>query len=95
MSFHRVDLFRAVEGISTDTEVSIMAKSLFASLPHQTPKNAVLFQSQKAGFETDEGNNIHKLGNFQGHIEEFHKIFSTCNHPPINIGLHLWICGIS
>lgn len=64
-----------------------MAQSLFASLPHQAPKNAILFQPQKDGSETDEGNNFHKLENFQGHIDELYKIFSTHNQHQVNIGL--------
>ncbi|PON73020.1 Translation elongation factor [Parasponia andersonii] len=76
---------KTVEGICKDTEASIMAKSLFASLPHQTAKTAVFFPPQNDGFETDKGNYFHKLGNFQGHIHEFHKIFSTCNHHQSNI----------
>lgn len=45
---------KTVEGICKETEASIMAKSIFASLPHQRPKIAVLVQPQKDGFETDE-----------------------------------------
>lgn len=66
-----------------------MAKFIFASLPHQRPKIAVLVQPQKDGFETDEGNNFHKLENSKGHIHELHKIFSTRNHHQCNIGLPL------
>ncbi|XP_062078801.1 uncharacterized protein LOC133783260 isoform X3 [Humulus lupulus] len=80
----KTDLFHAVEGICKHAEASLMAKSLFASLPHQTPKT-VLFQPQKDGFETDNGNNFHKLGKFQGHMHELHKIFCTCNYHKINI----------
>ncbi|XP_060972813.1 uncharacterized protein LOC115725432 isoform X1 [Cannabis sativa] len=70
----KADLFHAVEGICKHAEASLMAKSLFASLPHQ-----------KDGFETDNGNNVHKLGKFQGHIHEFHKKFCTSNYHKINI----------
>ncbi|XP_024025521.1 HBS1-like protein isoform X2 [Morus notabilis] len=76
---------KTVEGTCKDAEASIMAQSLFASLPHQAPKNAVLFQPQKDGSEADEGNNFHKLENFQGHIDELYKIFSTHNQHQVNI----------
>lgn len=70
-----------------------MAKSLFASLPRQIPKMAILIQPQKDGFMSEEGNNFHKLGNFQEHIHEFHKAFNTHKDHQINIGLHMFNGG--
>ena len=87
LPFYRVDLFHAVEGICKDSGVSITAKSLFASLPHQIPKKAVFIQPQKDGFVTEEGNNFCKLGNIQGFIHEFYKAFNTHNRHQMNIGL--------
>lgn len=65
-----------------------MAKSLFASLPCQIPKQAVLFHQQKDDFVIEEGNNFHKLGDFQGPIHEFYNAFNIHNNHHINIGLH-------
>ncbi|KAK9269633.1 hypothetical protein L1049_001410 [Liquidambar formosana] len=79
-----------VDGICKDSGASIMAKSLFASLPHRTPKNLVIVQQQSDGFATEEGNNFHKLGDSHGHFHEFHKTFSSHGHNHINIGLHVF-----
>lgn len=65
-----------------------MAKSIFASLPHQKPKLAVLFHQQKDDSVIEEGNNVHKLGDFKGPIHEFHKTFNVHNKHHIDIGLH-------
>ncbi|KAJ6743777.1 CHAPERONE-ACTIVITY OF BC1 COMPLEX CABC1 -RELATED [Salix viminalis] len=68
--------------ICKDSGVSIMAKSLFASLPHRTPRKAVVGQRWNDDFVTEEGDNFHKLGNFQGKFDEFHKALSphNCSH---------------
>ncbi|CAK7354224.1 unnamed protein product [Dovyalis caffra] len=62
-----------------DSGVSIMAKSLFASLPHRTPQKAVVGQQRNDDFVTEDGNNFHKRGNFQGNFDEFHKALSSLN----------------
>ncbi|GAV77893.1 LOW QUALITY PROTEIN: GTP_EFTU domain-containing protein/ABC1 domain-containing protein/GTP_EFTU_D3 domain-containing protein/GTP_EFTU_D2 domain-containing protein [Cephalotus follicularis] len=51
---------KAADGICKDYGVSIMAKSLFASLPHQTPKKALPCQQQNDDLATEMGNNFHK-----------------------------------
>ncbi|KAM7513672.1 hypothetical protein LguiA_003255 [Lonicera macranthoides] len=72
-------------GKCKDSGASMMAKSLFASLPHQTPKKAVIFQPPNDVFLTQEGNNFPKLGNIQGHFHDLHKAFSSQNHYKVNI----------
>ena len=80
--------FHAVDGICKDSGASMMAKSLFASLPHRTPENAVIFRPGNDVFLTAEGFNFHKLENIQGHFHDFHKAVSSQNHHKLNIGLH-------
>lgn len=64
-----------------------MAKSLFASSPNQIPKRAVKFQERNNNFVEEREDNIHKIGNIQGHLHEFNNAFSTCSHFGTNIGL--------
>ncbi|KAJ6745242.1 TRANSLATION FACTOR [Salix koriyanagi] len=71
--------------ICKDSGVSIMAKSLFASLPHRTPRKAVVGQRWNDDFVTEEGDNFHKLGNFQGKFDEFHKALSPHNRSHFDI----------
>lgn len=87
---YREDLFHAVGGICKDSGASIMAKSLFASLPQRTPKNSVVIQQQNDGSLMEEGNNCHKLGNIQGNFHEFHESFSSQSHSKFTIGLHMF-----
>ncbi|KAK7275328.1 hypothetical protein RIF29_16441 [Crotalaria pallida] len=75
---------KTVEGISKTSGVSILARSLFASLPQQVPKEVVLFPKQGDGFQSD-GSNFCKLRNGQGEFREFHKAFNAQNHPHSNI----------
>ena len=67
-----------------------MAKSLFASLPHQMPKKVVDSQQQTDDFVVKVGNNFHPLGNIQGQFHEFHKAYSSPNHSRTNIGLEVF-----
>ncbi|XP_008466320.2 uncharacterized protein LOC103503765 isoform X3 [Cucumis melo] len=76
---------RTVENICKDSGVSKMAKSLFASLPNQIPKRAVKFQEQDDKIVEKREENIHKIGNIQGHLHEFHNALSTCSHFRTNI----------
>ncbi|XVE97237.1 hypothetical protein REPUB_Repub03eG0003800 [Reevesia pubescens] len=62
-----------------------MAKSLFASLPHQMSKKFVDSQQQNDDFAVKEGNNFDPLGNNQGQFHEFHKAYSSPTHSRINI----------
>ncbi|XVE53462.1 hypothetical protein DITRI_Ditri03aG0005300 [Diplodiscus trichospermus] len=71
--------------ICKDSEVSIMAKSLFASLPHQVSGKVVDSQQHHDDFVVKEGNNFHPLGNNQGQFHEFHKAYSSPTHSRINI----------
>ncbi|KAA8520743.1 hypothetical protein F0562_014985 [Nyssa sinensis] len=74
-----------VDGMFKDSGASIMAKSLFASLPHGTPKKDITFRQQNDDFSTEECKNFHKHGNIPGHFHDFHKAFSSQNHYHFNI----------
>ncbi|KAL3834766.1 hypothetical protein ACJIZ3_009502 [Penstemon smallii] len=63
----------AVGGTCKEFGVSVMAKSLFASLLHPPPENSVLFKPQN------------ELGNDHGNFHEFNKLFSGQNHHKVNI----------
>ncbi|KAG4144910.1 hypothetical protein ERO13_D05G067700v2 [Gossypium hirsutum] len=76
---------RTVHGICKVSGVSIMAKSLFASRPHQMSKKEVDSQQQNDDFVVKENNNFHMLGNNQGQFHEFHKAYSSPTHYRINI----------
>ncbi|TQD83791.1 hypothetical protein C1H46_030672 [Malus baccata] len=76
---------KTVEGRCKDSGVSIMAKSIFASLPRQKPKQAVLFHQQKDDSMIEEGNNFHRLGDFKGPIHEFLNTFNVHNKHRIDI----------
>ncbi|CAI0376460.1 unnamed protein product [Linum tenue] len=51
--------------------VSLLAKSLFASLPHQTSQKAGVGQLQKDDFVMKSRNDFHKCGNAQGNFLAF------------------------
>lgn len=72
-----------------DSGVSKMARSLFASLPHRTPKNVVLFQQQDGDVFMEKGHHLHEPGRIQGTFREFHDVFSSQFHKKVNIGLHI------
>ncbi|XP_052209418.1 uncharacterized protein LOC127812900 isoform X2 [Diospyros lotus] len=74
-----------VDGMCKDSGVSIMAKSLFASLPRPTPNKSVTYQQQNDDILTEECNSFHKLGNIQGHFHELHKAFSLQKKYHFNI----------
>ncbi|XP_022729609.1 HBS1-like protein isoform X2 [Durio zibethinus] len=76
---------RTVDDVNKDSGVSIMAKSLFASLPHQMSKKVVDSRQENDDFMVKEGYNFHLLGNNQGQFHEFHKAYSSPTHSRINI----------
>ncbi|GLT85152.1 hypothetical protein SLE2022_033490 [Rubroshorea leprosula] len=76
---------RTVNGICKDSGASIMAKSLFASLPRQTFQKAVDSEQRNDDSLMKEGSNLHLLGNTQGQVHEFVKAFSSCSHSRVNI----------
>lgn len=82
---HRVDTFHAVGGMCKDFGASVMAKSLFASLPQHMAK-ASIFGVQNDASSTDNHLNLHKLGNMRGTFPEFSRAFSYQNHKKFNIG---------
>lgn len=87
---YRIDLFHAADGICKDSGASIMAKSLFAQLPHRTLKKAVIFQQQNDDVVIEESSNFQKHGNIQGQFHEVHKAFSFHGLHHINIGPHIF-----
>ncbi|GMI92400.1 Super Killer 7, Hsp70 subfamily B Suppressor 1 [Hibiscus trionum] len=76
---------KTVPGICKVSGVSVMAKSLFASSPHQMSKKFVDSQQQNDDFGLKEGNNFHMLGNNQGQFHEFHEAYSSPTHYRFNI----------
>lgn len=88
-TFYRLDPFHAVHGKCKVSGVSIMAKSLFTSRPHQKSKKEVDSQQQNDDFVVKESNNFHLLGNNQGQFHEFLKAYSSPTHSRINIGLDI------
>ncbi|KAG8388482.1 hypothetical protein BUALT_Bualt02G0130300 [Buddleja alternifolia] len=79
------DPFRAVGGICKDSGASVMAKSLFASLPQHTPKNSIHFQMQNDVYSTDDHVNLLKLGNIGCNFQELNSPSSRRNHRNVNI----------
>ncbi|XLR17626.1 hypothetical protein S83_045564 [Arachis hypogaea] len=77
---------QTVEDISKTSGASKLARSLFASLPKQNPKEVVLLPKQDDGFQTD-ASNFCKHRNVQGEFHECHKAFNTKSHSHLNIGL--------
>lgn len=84
-----MDLFHAVDGICKDSGASMMAKSLFASLPHQTLKKTIVYQQHNDDLEKEEDYKTCQPGNIQGRFHEFHKTFCSRSPSLINIGLHM------
>ncbi|KAL2483249.1 HBS1-like protein [Forsythia ovata] len=76
----------AVGGRWKNSGASVMAKSLFASVPHRTSAKFVPIEAQNDVSLTEDGFNFHKLGNIRGNLHEFHTAFSSPNHQNINIG---------
>ncbi|KAI3464213.1 hypothetical protein Pfo_020876 [Paulownia fortunei] len=75
----------AVDGICKDSGASVMAKSLFASMPQHMAKKSILFEVQNDVSSTDDPLNFHKLGNIRGTFQEFNSAFSSQNHRKVNI----------
>ncbi|GMG99284.1 hypothetical protein Nepgr_001124 [Nepenthes gracilis] len=75
-----------VEGKCKDSGASLLAKSLFASLPHQRPQKDVIFQSQNDHLVAVEGNKCHKNGiNRREILEIRNALGSSHSCHPINI----------
>lgn len=85
----KVDTFHAVGGMCSDSGVSVMAKSLFASSPQHMVK-ASIFEVQNGVSSTDNHLNFHKLGNMRGTFPEFNSAFSYQNHERVNIGRNIF-----
>ncbi|KAL8530126.1 hypothetical protein ACS0TY_007273 [Phlomoides rotata] len=74
-------------GICKDSGASVMAKSLFASLPQHMAKASVLFDVQSDVSSTDNHLYVYKPGNIRGTLPEFNSAFSSRNHQKVNIAL--------
>ncbi|KAG9131645.1 hypothetical protein Leryth_009395 [Lithospermum erythrorhizon] len=70
-------------GICKEFGASIMAKSLFASVPNQNLQKS--FEAQIGVFKPEDCFNIHKLGNFRGHFHDLTRAFICKNHYKHNI----------
>ncbi|KAL8057356.1 hypothetical protein ABFS82_04G180300 [Erythranthe guttata] len=69
-----------VGGKCKDSGASVMAKSLFASLPRDMAKRTVLFEVQNDVSFSDDNLNLYNLGNIRGTFQEFNSAFSSQNH---------------
>ncbi|GMP83904.1 hypothetical protein CsSME_00037661 [Camellia sinensis var. sinensis] len=69
-----------VDGMRKDSGASIMARSLFASLPRLIPNKPETFQLRNDNFLMEECDSFCKLGNIQGHSNELHRAFSLRKH---------------
>ncbi|XP_047948278.1 HBS1-like protein isoform X1 [Salvia hispanica] len=74
----------AVGGKCKDSGVSVMAKSLFASLP-QHRVQPFIFEVQDDVSSTDNHLNFHKFRNMRSTFSEFSSAFSNQNHKRVNI----------
>ncbi|KAL3618115.1 hypothetical protein CASFOL_038436 [Castilleja foliolosa] len=75
----------AVGGICKDYGASVMAKSLFASLPQRMAKKSIIFETQNDVASTDDYLNFHKLGNICGTFQELNSVFSSRNPHKLKI----------
>ncbi|KAH6755565.1 Translation elongation factor EF1A/initiation factor IF2gamma family protein [Perilla frutescens var. hirtella] len=74
----------AVGGMCKDSGASVMAKSLFASLPQRMAKASIL-EVRNDVPSTDNHVNFHKLGNMHGTFPESSSAFSYQNHKKVTI----------
>ncbi|KAK6915884.1 Translation elongation factor EFTu/EF1A, C-terminal [Dillenia turbinata] len=66
-----------VDGIRNDSGASIMAKSLFASMPHRAPQKAVVCQQRSDDPILKEGSDFLMNGTSKGRFHDFHKAGSS------------------
>ncbi|KAL6542022.1 hypothetical protein OROGR_011508 [Orobanche gracilis] len=79
------DPLHAVGGICKDSGASVMAKSLFASLPQHMAKKSIIIEAQNDVACTDHLNS-HKHGHIRGTFQELNSAFISQNHRKLNIG---------
>ncbi|CAA0843319.1 Translation elongation factor EF1A/initiation factor IF2gamma family protein [Striga hermonthica] len=72
----------AVGGICKDSGASVMAKSLFASLPQHMAKKCIICEAQNDITSRDD---YPKLGNIRATFQELNSAFSSQNHRKLNI----------
>lgn len=85
---YRLDFSNAVDDKCMNAGASVMAKSLFASLPCCSPKGAVNFLPQNDASSTKDNKFSHLHGNIQGNFHELHNAIISEKHSKVNIGLH-------
>ncbi|XXG44724.1 hypothetical protein AAC387_Pa01g4449 [Persea americana] len=67
----------AVDDKCKDSGASVMAKSLFASLPRRTPKMAIKIQQLSDDFQCRETNSPYRIGNIRENLNDYQKGFMT------------------
>ncbi|XP_077220592.1 uncharacterized protein LOC143854478 isoform X2 [Tasmannia lanceolata] len=89
---------KAVDDKCKDSGASIMAKSLFSSLPRGKPKISIIFQQLSDDVLSKGANNSHRIGNIHGHFNDFQNVFMVphSNHyKDIVNSVHLAPPGVS
>ena len=81
----RIDVFYAVESRCKEPVVSKLAKSLFGSVPSNTPKKAVLYLPEHKNLVMEQGP---LPGISRGNIHDLYKAFSSKNSC-VSIGCQL------
>ncbi|XP_056162606.1 uncharacterized protein LOC115692681 isoform X2 [Syzygium oleosum] len=71
--------------VCKDSGASKMARSLFESLPHQTPKRAALIQQQNDDPLTGQRTILHEFADVHGNFDKLHEAFNTHAHKTVNI----------
>ncbi|KAL6579712.1 hypothetical protein OROMI_007736 [Orobanche minor] len=71
-------------GICKDSGASVMAKSLFASLPQHMAKKSIIIEAQNDVACTYHLNS-HKLGHIRGTFQELNSAFTSQNHRKLDI----------
>ncbi|XP_010049810.2 LOW QUALITY PROTEIN: HBS1-like protein [Eucalyptus grandis] len=71
--------------VCKDSGASKMARSLFESLPNQTPKRAALIQQQNDDPLTGQRTILHEFADVHGNFDKLHEAFNTRAHKSVNI----------
>lgn len=86
MASYSLDLLYAVDDMYPDSGVSRLAKSLFTSLPHQTPKKSVIFQQQNDNVVREGGYMRNEFAKISGNFHECHNALGSYNSHRADIG---------
>ncbi|VFQ87176.1 unnamed protein product [Cuscuta campestris] len=74
-----------VGGTCKDSGASILANSLFASLPQRYPKKALIFDGKSDILKSEGCFNFHENGSVRGQLHDLLKAFSSQNHYKFDI----------